>query len=209
MPTIAAAATKGGTGKSSLIANLAVRASQDYAVSIIDYDPQRSLTRWHELRGAPENPAAHDGTKRGPHADVPALAGNADWVFLDLPPAIQHIIRDGVKHADLVLIPIKASPLDLDAIGAVVELCQQHKRPFRFVLSMYDPKWKLSETAFSYLEKVVPGHTLREVFGYRQAYVGAMIDGRTGAEFDGDAKQARAAKAEIDALWAAVRKVAK
>lgn len=209
MPTIAAAATKGGTGKSSLIANLAVCAAQDSAVAIIDYDPQHSLTRWHELRGSPENPIAFEGTKKGPHADVPALATGADWVFLDLPPAIQHIIRDGVKHADLVLIPIKASPLDLDAIGAVVELCQQHKRPFRFVLSMYDPKWKLSETAFTYLERVVPGHTLKEVFGYRQAYVGAMIDGCTGAEFDGDPKQARAARTEIDALWASVQRAAK
>ena len=209
MTVIAVAATKGGTGKSSLIANLAVRASQDASVAILDYDPQLSLVRWHELRGRPDNPAALEGTSRGARVDVGRLAQVVDWVFLDLPPATQHLIREGVRAADLVIVPVKTSPLDLEAIDPILELCDHHKRPFMFVLSMYDAKWKLAETAFAYLEKVAPGSVFKETFGYRQAYVGAMIGGATGPEYNEDAKQARACKQEIDALWAAVQQAVK
>lgn len=205
MTVIAVAATKGGTGKSSLIANLSVRASQDASVAVLDYDPQLSLVRWHELRGTPDNPSVIEGTSRGARVDVGRLAGAVEWVFLDLPPATQHLIREGIRAADLVVVPVKTSPLDLEAIDPILELCDHHKKPFVFVLSMYDAKWKLAGTAFTYLEKVEPGSVLKDVFGYRQAYVGAMIGGETGPEYNEDAKQAKACKVEIDALWAAIR----
>lgn len=208
MPVLAIAATKGGTGKSSLIANLAVHASAEGPTAILDYDPQLSLVRWHELRGKPDNPVTLAGSARGSRVDVDRLGNGFDWVFLDLPPAIQHRVRDGIRAADLVIIPVKASPLDLEAIEPVLELCAHHQKPYVFVLSMYDPKWKLSETAFAYLDRVAPGRALRQVFGYRQAYVGAMIGGCAGSEYDQDPKQARAARDEIDALWTAVKKVA-
>lgn len=205
MPIIAVAATKGGTAKTSLIANLLVRAAKDGKAAALDYDPQESLDRWHELRKRPDNPFVHVGTPRGARVDVQRMALLADWIFLDLPPGTQHLIREGVRAADLVLVPVKTSPLDLEAIDPVLELCEHHKKPFAFVLTMYDPKWKLAEGAFDYLERVAPGKALKAVFGYRQAYVGAMIDGHTGPEYDGDTKQAKAAAVEIDALWAAVR----
>jgi chromosome partitioning protein len=205
MPVIAVAATKGGTSKTTLIANLSVRAAIDGQSVALDYDPQESLDRWHELRGRPGNPSVHVGTSRGARIDVERMKQTADWVFLDLPPATQGLIREGVRAADFVLIPVKTSPLDLEAIDPILELCEHHKKPFAFVLSMYDPKWKLSETAFAYLDKIEPGKTLRSVFGYRQAYVGSMIDGRTGPEYDADPKQAKAAAAEVDALWAEIK----
>jgi len=206
MAVIAIAATKGGTGKSSLIANLAVRASFDASVAVLDYDPQLSLMRWHELRGAPDNPSVLEGTSRGARIDVGRIASAVDWVFLDLPPATQHLIREGIRAADLVVVPVKTSPLDLEAIDPILELCDHHKKPYVFVLSMYDSKWKLADTAFAYLERIAPGRVLKEVFSYRQAYVGAMIGGATGPEYNADAKQAKACRVEIDALWAAIKR---
>lgn len=67
----------------------------------------------------------------------------------------------------------------------------------------------MAETAFAYLEKAAPGRTVREVFGYRPAYVGSMINGCTGPEYNQDAKQAKAAAAEVAALWTAIRKLAR
>jgi cellulose biosynthesis protein BcsQ len=49
---VAFANTKGGCAKTTLIANLGVRAASDGAnVALLDYDPQQSLARWWELRG--------------------------------------------------------------------------------------------------------------------------------------------------------------
>jgi cellulose biosynthesis protein BcsQ len=116
-----------------------------------------------------------------------------------------HLIEDGVRVSDLVIIPVKASPLDLEALDPVIEVCRDLRKPFSFVLTMYDPGWKLSQTAFPFLVKKAPGHTLKEVFGYRNAYVSSMIGGKTGPEYE-DRKQAEAAAEEVDALWKAIRK---
>ncbi len=204
MTTIALASSKGGSGKSTLAANLAVRAAQDGRSAILDYDPQQSLARWWQLRGEPDNPQVMEGGHRGPLADVLKLRDVVAWLFLDLPPALQDTIQAGVRAADFVLIPCKTSPIDLEAVEPVVELCRRHRKPYAFVLTMFDPSWKLAKTAAPYLDTV--GHVLTATFGYRQAYVGAMTSGRTGPEFRADAKQARAAREEVDALWAEIAK---
>src|SRR5262245_31009963 len=204
MATIALASSKGGSGKSTLAANLAVRAAQDGRAAILDYDPQQSLARWWQLRGEPDNPQVMEGSGRGAPADVAKVAPMVGWLFLDLPPAVQELIRDGVRAADFVLIPCKTSPIGLEAISPVVELCERYRKPFAFVLTMFDPSWKLAKTAAPYLDTV--GNVLSTTFGYRQAYVGAMMSGRTGPEFRGDPKQARAARDEVDVLWAEIVK---
>ena len=73
-------------------------------------------------------------------------------------------------------------------------------------MSAYDPRWKLSESAQPFLEQKAPGHTLEEVFSYRQAYVGSMIGGATGPEYSKDRRQAAEAEEEVDALWRRIRK---
>lgn len=210
---VAIAASKGGSGKTSLTANLLVRAAEESRrVAAFDYDPQQSLARWYELRGGGplNNPRIWSpGPIGGAVADVDRLKGQgADWIFLDLPPATQHLIRAGIEAADFVLIPVKPSPIDLEAIDSVLDLCARTEKPFAFLLTMYDPKWKLSETARTYLEKIAPGHLMRSVMAYRQAYVGAMIGGQTGPEYNQDARQAKAAKEEVDAIWLELRALA-
>jgi chromosome partitioning protein len=204
--------SKGGTGKTSLIVNLAVRASRDVHVALLDYDPQQSLARWSELRaiayGSQLNPRLWTRGK-GATVDVPALKRlGTDWIFQDVPPATWHLIEDSVRVSDLIIIPVKASPVDLEAVDPIIEVCTDLGRPFIFVLTMYDPKWKLSESAFAYLESKAPGHTIQEVFTYRQAYVGSMIGGATGPEYIKDRRQRDEAAAEVDALWLRIRKQA-
>ena len=201
---------KGGCAKTTLIANLSVRAARDAHVALLDYDPQQSLARWWELRsiayGSVLNPRLWKNGE-GAAVDVPALKQlGTEWILQDVPPAVWHLIEDSVRASDLVIVPVKASPVDLEAIDPVIEICRDLQKPFLFVLTAYDPRWKLSELAQPYLQQKAPGHTIADVFSYRQAYVGSMIGGATGPEYTKDRRQAADAGAEIDALWLTIRK---
>ena len=49
---ITVAQQKGGTGKTTLAANLAAAFAPTARVALLDIDPQNSLGRWHDLRRA-------------------------------------------------------------------------------------------------------------------------------------------------------------
>ena len=207
---IVLASSKGGTSKTTTAACLGVRVAKEGArVSLIDLDPQQSLARWHELRRRFDDNGNPGLFRRGDESPIDKVAmlkqAGAEWIFIDLPPGDFDIIEPGIAAADFVVIPVKASPLDLEAIDPVVETCEEFGKPFCFLLTMIDPKWSLSQTAVPYLEKACPGHVLKDVLGYRQAYVGAMIGGQTGPEYNKDAKQATVAAGEVDAVWRAIK----
>jgi chromosome partitioning protein len=190
-----------------------VRAASDSGrVSLIDLDPQQSLARWHELRRGndlADNPGL---LRRGDELPIEKVRmlkeAGAEWIFLDLPPGDFDIIEPAIEAADFVIIPVKASPIDLEALDPVVEVCEYLEKPYRFLLTMYDDSWKLSQSAFPYLERKRPGHTLEQSFGYRTAYVGAMIGGATGPEFNGNRKQANEAAKEVNGIWDAIKPLA-
>ena len=191
------AASKGGVGKSTLTTALAVRAAQDgHRVCLIDADAQLSLTRWHELRKAKESItlASVDATPEG----VGLLAADYDWVFVDTPPAIIDVIENAISTADAVLIPSRASAVDVLAMDDVAYLCEKQGKPFAFVLNAVVAQWgNISDAAAGYLRKIGP--VLETRVAMRKPYVSAMTTGRSGAELD------RAAAREIDALWLEVQ----
>lgn len=204
---ICLAASKGGVGKTTLTAALAVRASEEAErVALLDLDPQHSTARWWELRGRPNNPRLFTGVESVAD-DVSLLKARGwQWVFIDTPGSgHENIMEPAILAADFVLIPVKASAIDVEAIFAVADLCRKRRKSFAFVLNDFEPKWKASEGAEDYL--TVHGRVLDMRIHHRQAHLVTMGAGRTGAEFN-DKRQAKAAADEIDALWLAVRRLA-
>jgi hypothetical protein len=147
--------------------------------------------------------SANKGTPRRSANGVAGPGNGQDFNF--------DLIEPGIAAADFVIVPVKASPIDLEAIDPIIEICEDIEKPYCILLTQYDSSWKLSKTAIDFLEKKWPGRVLKdenEQLGYRQAYVGSMIAGQTGPEYNADKKQATAAAKEINAIWRAVKKLA-
>lgn len=193
--------SKGGVGKSTLTAALAVRASRDGSVCVVDLDSQGSYSDWYGRRGSPDNPALLTGEDRASDA-VEALQLNApyEFVFLDGPPGSLVVTEDAIKVCDLVVIPMRASGLDLMASQDCIRLCQQSGAAFLCVLNDVNARdaKSLGENARNtLLTYKIP--IAKTAVAHRVPYINAMTSGKTGPEKD------KASAAEIDALWDEVR----
>lgn len=196
------AASKGGAGKTTLAAALAVRACKESeAVALIDLDPQQSLARWWELRGAGRHPELISDVEVASAGVETARGKGCDWVFIDTPPGFLSTIEPAIGVADLVLIPVRASALDVEAVAPVVELCRAQNVAFAFVINHAEARWKMTESAANFLGNY--GKVLDEWVSYRKSYITGMTLGLSGPEVENDGKCA----AEIDALWRAVKRL--
>lgn len=198
--TITMAATKGGVGKTTLSTALAVRASErGDRVAMIDRDPQESLGSWCDRRGGLKGPKLFDVDSTAEAIGLIQAEG-FDWLIIDTPPAMLPLIEDAIAQSDLVIIPTRASALDLLAVDPVIDLCRTHGKPYAFVINSADPRQKLTKTAAQYLS--VHGRVFETIVAQRVAYVAAMTNGKGPTEVDKTGSTAN----ELDALWAEIEK---
>ena len=201
MKTIVLASQKGGVGKTTLAAHIAVAAERagDGPCVLIDTDPQASLAAWWNGRAA-ATPAFAPATLKELAGTLAALgrAGYA-YAFIDTPPAITESIRAVVAQADFVLVPTRPSPHDLRAVGSTVELALTAQRPFAFAVTQAKPNSRLTVQAMAALSE--HGVVAPAIVHDRVDYAGSMIDGRTVLEIDPKGRSA----AEMAALWSFVK----
>lgn len=201
MKTIVFASQKGGAGKTTLAAHLAVAAEKagDGPCVLIDTDPQASLAAWWNGR-EDETPAFAPSTLKELADRLQALAGAGyAYAFIDTPPAITESIRAVVMQADFVLIPTRPSPHDLRAVGRTVELAADANRPFAFAVTQAKPNARLTVQAMAALSQ--HGVVAPAIIHDRVDYAASMIDGRTVLEIDPRGRSA----AEIVELWIFVK----
>jgi chromosome partitioning protein len=114
MQTILVANPKGGSGKTTLATNVAGwLAGKRQRVAIQDLDVQRSASEWLARRPAlfPEIAALAPGAKPRERKD-----GDPQWLVVDTPAGLHgEDLRDAVRRADMMLVPLTPSAFDMAA----------------------------------------------------------------------------------------------
>jgi len=203
MKVISVTSSKGGVGKTTLASALAVRAARESKrVAMVDLDPQNSLAEWWKRRGGTDNPCIFSNADTATDAVEALRLDGWDWVFIDCPPAFMHTMQDAIENADLALVPLRASALDLIASEDAVAMAREANVPFLCVINDAEPRWKTTHTARDYLLAAsVP--VADTIVAHRQAYLAAMTSGKSGPEID-RAKDKPTEK-EISGLWAEIK----
>lgn len=126
MHTLLVTNPKGGAGKTTLATNLAAwLAGRRQKVGLLDLDRQQSATQW--LKRRPELfPAIH---RVRPDEDKAALrAQELDWLVIDSPAGLHgEELRDAVRRADLLLVPVAPSAFDTDATRDFLKVIAEYK----------------------------------------------------------------------------------
>lgn len=204
---IAVAQQKGGAGKTTLAAQLAVAWVEKRNVALMDIDPQSSLTAWHALRtgNGRDVPAIHlsdvSGWRVGTELD--RLKNDYDIVLIDCPPHAETETKNAMRAADLVVIPVQPSPMDVWATAPTATFAKDQGTDVRLVLNRVPPRSRLVEAVQGMLRDKDLKLT-RNALGNRVAFAASMMEGLGVTESERTSQAAD----EIRALAKELEKVA-
>ena len=148
---VAFANQKGGTGKTTLAANLAVLwSNSQYKVAVIDADSQKSLANWVEARKKyyGENDIGIDVYPYHTHSlgeDIKKIKRKYNFIIIDSPPSITYDTIQIVKNSDRVFVPVQPSPVDLMATIPFLNLVKQERKKAIVILNRVMPRARLTD----------------------------------------------------------------
>jgi chromosome partitioning protein len=140
---------KGGAGKTTLAAHLAIAfLEQGLRVAVVDIDPQESLLNWFKQRAQLDgelgpNVRAAQGWRV--ESEVRSLARDHDVIIIDSPPHAETEAKIAMRSADLVIVPLQPSPMDLWATGKTIEQVAGQGSRGLLVLNRVPARAKIAE----------------------------------------------------------------
>jgi chromosome partitioning protein len=184
---ITIAQQKGGAGKTTLAAHLAIAwADAGKSVAIIDIDPQASLASWFAMREKRVEAGAPISGKGSLHhlavagwriaGKAAELARNHDVVLIDSPPHADTEARFAISAADLVLIPVQPSPMDVWASEATLTIAKGEKTPALVVFNRVPARANLTDLMVSAITDLGASPAKARI-GNRVALAASMASG--------------------------------
>lgn len=120
------ATLKGGSGKSTAAACLAAHCQlAGFRVTVIDADPQGSLMHWQGLGEPSLDLDVIADTSEDVAQRARDIAHQSELVVIDTAGFRNRTMIEALSVADLAVIPIKASPLDIAAAIETVKLIEE------------------------------------------------------------------------------------
>lgn len=197
---IAVANQKGGSGKTTVSMQMAgAIARRGNKVLVVDADPQGTATRWaasaEDEHPFPASVIGLSAASAKVHREVKKFIDDYDYIVIDCPPAADSPVpQSALLIADLVLVPIIPSPLDMWAavgirqvIANVSDLNEGLKA--RLVLNQCQPNTTLAQETLEVLPEF--GIELAKAqLRHRQVYRQSAVFGQTVHDFGGKASAA-------------------
>jgi chromosome partitioning protein len=203
---ITIAQQKGGAGKTTVAAHIAVALSQKgNRVAVVDIDPQGSLSHWHSIREEKFGEGytgltftSLSGWRVG--SEVARLRRSQDYIIIDSPPHTETEARTAIRAADLILIPVQPSPTDLWATKATLDLAKAEKVPVRVLLNRVNTNSRLAQTIANELPELA-----ESMLGNRVLFAASLMEGRCATEVEPSSQAAKEVKNLVKELLALVR----
>ena len=201
---------KGGAGKTTLAAHLAVALFNRTArVAVVDSDPQQSLADWHrrrtELRPRLDDIELHQVSEWRAATEMRRLRREFDYLVVDSPPHRELSSKASLRNADLIVVPVQPSPMDLWATDSILAIAKRENTPCLVVLNRMPPRGRLSARVTDIMtERALPVAETR--LGNRQVFASSLMDGlgvTEAAPKSLAAQEITALCAEIDSLLGA------
>lgn len=201
MRTIAVIALKGGSGKTTVAAHLALAAHlRGLDVLVADVDPQRSTT---EVLSAREAPGPDHMVVSGPSlmaAQIAAVGLDRDLMVIDTPAGAVEDVAESIVLSDLAVMVVRPTLLDLAALARTLNIVRQLRKAAVVVVNQAPvpregveaPLVKRALRALEFMRLPIAPVILRS----RTVYQTALEKGRSAEE----ALDENAAK-EIAGLW--------
>jgi chromosome partitioning protein len=202
--TVAVIALKGGSGKTTAAAHLALAAHlRGERVMVADLDRQASLANVLSAREAPGPAVVASTGRKLLAAKFAAVAMGQQLLIIDTPAGAVEDVSEAVVLADLAVMVVRPTLLDLAGLAPTLSLVRGLAKPSTVVLSqapqpengVESPLVRRALRALDYMRAPLAPVILRARPGYQTA----LETGRS-VEETGDA----AAAAEVAALWAHV-----
>ena len=184
---ITIAQQKGGSGKTTIAANLATVFSlkNNLRTTILDTDPQGSLGKWFMTRidKLQDKNTINFKTASlwGAQYEAKTLKEKSDIIIIDTPPKIDADGRPAIQIADLVIIPISPSHVDFWATESIIELAKREKKEILVLINRANSKSKLIHEAMKFVQDMNVS-SANTILGNRQICVSSMGLGLTAIE---------------------------
>ena len=132
MPTIVAANTKGGSGKSTscLVLGTAL-ARKGATVRVIDADPQGTLRSWSDGQSKYRDIVVTPTPGEDLTDLIDRLASEYQFVIIDVQGSANQELAAAMSRADLVIIPMRGKTADAEVATNAISLLRKQEKLFK------------------------------------------------------------------------------
>lgn len=194
VPVVSFINSKGGAGKSTLAIHTA-RSLQlkGYSVLVVDSDKQATCVDWAEISSEDYFPVVGlaDTDLEKP---IKQLKTKYDYIVIDGAAKANKSTLSAIKASDLVILPVRPSPVDVWATRDVVEIIEARQEitdgwPVAGFLRSIVTKNTITLKKVEAALEEMPFSSLEQTYHKKEAYLLAMSDGLTAMETSKEAAE--------------------